>query len=263
MQRVSEKGAVRTIAYGLAKDQVGDLYLPDLPTPPVICLLHGGFWRATYDRSYFAPVALDLMERGFAVWNLEYRRVGGAGGGWPGTLDDVGRGIDYLATLAEEGVDIDLERIAILGHSAGGHLALWGAGRAQFGGGYAPKRVKIAAAVGLAPVADLVRAYELGCSNGAVAEFLGSTPSERPERYRASSPMEMLPLGVRQLIIHGTADEDVPIDISRRYAAAAEAAGDDIRFVELGAASHMDLVDPRGEAHAILCAWLNDLLLRA
>jgi acetyl esterase/lipase len=262
MQRVSEKGAVRTIAYGLAKDQVGDLYLPDLPTPPVICLVHGGFWRAKYDRSYFTPVALDLMGRGFAVWSLEYRRVGGVGGGWPGTLDDVGAGIDYLATLAEEGVDIDLERIATLGHSAGGHLALWCA-RRDSPGGSAPKRVRIAAAVGLAPVADLVRAHEFGCGNGAVAEFLGGSPSERPERYSASSPMQMLPLGVPQLILHGTADENVPVDISRRYAAAAKAAGDDIRFVELATASHMDLVDPRGEAHAILCAWLDDRLLRA
>src|SRR5882757_5912183 len=105
MQRVSEKGAVRTIAYGLAKDQVCDLYLPDLPTPPVICLVHGGFWRAKYDRSYFAPVALDLMGRGFAVWSLDHRRVGGRGGGWPGTLDEVGAVTVYLATLAEEGVD--------------------------------------------------------------------------------------------------------------------------------------------------------------
>jgi acetyl esterase/lipase len=259
MQPNGRQSAMRTIAYGQSTGQVGDLYLPDAPTPPVICLVHGGYWRVLYDRTYMAPLALDLVTRGFAVWSLEYRRMGGGGGGWPGTFDDVGRGIDYLATLAEEGVDIDLKRVATLGHSAGGHLALWCAQRDAPGAGYAPKRVNVAAAIGLAPVADLVRAYELGCSNGAVAEFLGGSPSEHPERYHASSPMELLPLGVRQLVIHGTPDEDVPVDISRRYAAAAKAAGDDIRFVELATASHMDLVDPQGEAQTILCEWLMGL----
>jgi acetyl esterase/lipase len=210
-----------------------------------------------YGRSYIAPVALELARRGFAVWSLEYRRVGAAGGGWPGTLDDVSAGIDHLATLVEEGIDLDLARIATVGHSAGGQLALWCAKHGAFGAGNASQRVKIAAAVGLAPVADLARAYELGCGNGAVAKFLGGAPVDQPERYRKSSPMEMFPLGVRQLIIHGTADEDVPIEISRGYAQAATAAGDDIRLVELPNGSHMDVVDTQGEALDILSGWLR------
>jgi acetyl esterase/lipase len=257
MPLVSQKGAMRTLSYGQSRDQVGDLYLPDVPSPPVICLVHGGFWRVMYGRSYIAPVALDLVGRGFAVWSLEYRRVGAAGGGWPGTLDDVGAGIDRLATLVEEGIDLDLARVATVGHSAGGQLALWCAKRGEFGAANASQRVRIAAAVGLAPVADLARAYELGCGNGAVAKFLGGSPGEQPERYRMSSPMEMLPLGVRQLIIHGSGDEDVPIEISRSYADAATAAGDDIRLVELANAGHMGVVDTQGEALDILSEWLQ------
>ena len=129
----------RTIAYGPSPDHVGDLYLPrraphrdghrNAGPAPVIALLHGGFWRMPYSRDHIAPIAVDLADRGFAVWNLEYRRVGAAGGGWPGTLQDVGAGIDHLATLAQDGAPVDLDRVTVVGHSAGGHLALWSAHR--------------------------------------------------------------------------------------------------------------------------------------
>jgi acetyl esterase/lipase len=247
------------IAYGPLGDQVGDLYLPEAARAPVICLLHGGFWRMPYGRDHIAPIALELKERGFAVWNLEYRRVGAPGGGWPGTLQDVGTGIDHLAALAAETDAMDLNRVAVVGHSAGGHLALWSAGRGKSsdsGNGYQPKRVKISAAVGLAPVADLVQAYALRCGNGAVEDLLGGSPEDCPLRYRTISPAHMLPLGVKQLLIHGTPDEDVPVDISRRYAREAKAAGDDIHFIELANAGHMDLIDPKGEASRLLFEWL-------
>ncbi len=239
---------MRTISYGPLQDQVGDLYLPDVGSAPVVCLLHGGFWRTAYGRDNIAPIGLDLRERGFAVWNLEYRRVGAAGGGWPATLQDVAMGIDHLATIAAGGAALDLGRITVVGHSAGGHLALWSA--AQRG------RVAVSAVVGLAPVADLALAYRLRCGNGAVENLMGGSPEEHPLRYRAASPAQMLPLGVRQLIIHGTHDEDVPVDISRRYVKAAAAAGDDVRYLELETAAHMDFVDPRSAASR----WLFDEL---
>jgi acetyl esterase/lipase len=253
----------RTVAYGASPDHVGDLYLPRqakdgrLRRAPVVALLHGGFWRLPYGRDHIAPIAGDLAKRGFAVWNLEYRRVGTVGGGWPGTLKDVGAGIDHLATLAEDGVPIDLDRVTVVGHSAGGHLALWCALRnSGDGDAFQPKRVRLSTAVGLAAVADLVLAHELHCGNGAVENFLGGSPFTVADRYRSASPAQMLPIGVKQILVHGSIDADVPVEISRRYAAAALAAGDELTFIELADANHMDFVDPSSVAHA---AWCNQL----
>jgi len=211
-----------------------------------------------YGREELNPVAHDLVARGFAVWNLEYRRFGAPCGGWPGTFLDVALGIDHLATLAAEGTSIDLDRVAVVGHSAGGHLALWGAQRdAKRSNGHGPSRVKLAAVAGLAPVADLAYAHELGVGNNAVAELLGGSPAQQPERYRTASPIALLPLGLKQLLMHGGEDEVVPVQISRRYARAAIAAGDSIAFVDLEGVGHMDFLDPSSSAHASLCEWLT------
>ncbi len=243
------------VRYGPSADQEGDLHLPVTKRPPVVCLLHGGFWRNLYGRDQMTAVADDLASRGFAAWNLEYRRLGTPGAGWPATMDDVFTGIDHLTRLSAGGVDLDLGRVMVVGHSAGGHLALWVAGR-QGARSAHPPAVRVLAAAGLAPVADLARAYALGVGGAVVAELLGGPPREHPERWRAASPMEMLPLRVRQLVLHGTADDMVPIDLSRQYARAARAAGDALDFVELPEAGHMDYLDTKSEAHATLCRWL-------
>jgi acetyl esterase/lipase len=248
----------RTLAYGPTPDHVGDLYLPDRRdgarrAAPVVCLVHGGFWRMPWARDHIAPLAVDLQSRGFAIWNLEYRRVGQPGGGWPGTLDDAAAGIEHIAALAAGGMCIDAGDVTLVGHSAGGHLVLWAAAqiaRAR------RSNLRLRSVVGLAPVADLRLAYELRCGNGAVADLLGGSPAEVSARYDSASPATLLPLGVRQLLVHGTHDEDVPVEISRRYVTAAAGAGDDVEFIELVSASHMDLVDPTSAAHASLCAWL-------
>jgi len=257
MQPTTQPCRFRTFHYGPHESQVGDLYLPAAPTPPVVCLLHGGFWRTPYGRDEFAPVAKDLVERGYAVWNIEYRRRGKPGGGWPGTLDDVAAAVDHLATLANDGIDLDLARVTVVGHSAGGHLALWVAARHQHALMRTPVRVQPIAAAGLAPVADLARTWALGAGTGAVDEFLGGSPSQYPERYACASPIEMLPLGIDQLVIHGAKDEALPVELSRRYAAAAQAAGDKVAYVELPDAGHMDFLDPGSQAHAALCQWLE------
>lgn len=249
--------AKRTYHYGPGASQAGDLYLPETSPRRVVCLLHGGFWRVPFGRAEMIPIARDLVAHGYAVWNLEYRRMGEPGGGWPGTLQDVGAGIDHLATLVTEGLDVDLERVVVAGHSAGGQLALWSAARPrarrdEFG----PRRVRPYAAAGLAPVADLARAHELSVGRSAVAELLDGSPRERPERYANASPIARLPLGARQLVIHGTADDTLPIEISRRYVKAAAEVGDEVRFVEVDGGGHMDFLDPASVAHGIFRDWL-------
>jgi acetyl esterase/lipase len=252
---------MRTVSYGPLPDQVGDLYLPTSVHPAVVCLLHGGFWRMPYDRQETTAIARDLAERGYAVWNLEYRRLGATGGGWPGTFEDVAAGIDHLAALQAGGDDLDLDCVIVTGHSAGGHLALWSAThRSSASVLKGPTRVRPVAAAGLAPVLDLERLFAENAGGGAVAELLGGGPERYPERYAAASPMTMLPLGVRQLILHGTRDEALPIEQSRTYATAAAAAGDRIQFTELPGADHMPYLDPDSEAHATLCRWLSDVV---
>ncbi|MBX7187267.1 MAG: alpha/beta fold hydrolase [Vicinamibacteria bacterium] len=241
----------RTIPYGPAADHQADFYAPAATRPPVVCLLHGGFWRMPYGRDQMAAVAEDLAGRGFAVWNLEYRRLGTGGAGFPGTMDDVGLGIDYLAKLPALGFDLDLDRVIVAGHSAGGHLALWAGGRAP------SQAVRLRAVAGLAPIADLDRAYALRVGGEVVAELLGGAPAEYPDRLRAASPIEMLPLGVRQLILHGSDDAAVPIELSRGYARAAKAKGERIELIELPGTGHMEFLDPSTEAHAALCRWLE------
>lgn len=248
---------MRTIRYGPSDSQAGDLYVPGIPRPPVVCLLHGGFWRLPYGRGELAPIAEDLAARGFAVWNLEYRRIGEPGGGWPGTLQDVAAGVDHLATLVADGADLELGQVTVVGHSAGGQLALWLAARDRgLGHASAPSRVRPDAVAGLAAVADLAGADSLDSGRGAVKALLGGTPRQHPERYAAASPIALLPLGVRQLIVHGTADDVLPVELARGYVRAARAAGDGVQLVELPGAGHMDYLDPGSAAHATLCRWL-------
>lgn len=243
---------MRTIPYGSAPSQVGDLHLPATPHPRVVVLLHGGFWRMPYGREELAPLAADLAAHGFAVWNLEYRRVGEPGGGWPGSLEDAVAGIEHLARLAGDGLDLDLSHVCVVGHSAGGHLALQAASMLAHGA-----RVCPSAAIGLAPVADLHAAHAARLGRDAVAALLGGTPLQHPDRYAAASPRARLPLRVRQLLLHGTRDTAVPLALTRDYAAAAQAAGDAVELIELPDADHFAFLDLASEAHARLCRWLD------
>ncbi len=238
--------------YGPDEAQFGELYLPAGLPRATICLFHGGFWRMPYDLTQMSAVARDLSAAGYVVWNLEYRRIGAPGGGFPGSLEDAASGIDHLAVLAGQFGQVDLRRVVAVGHSAGGHLALWAAGRPN-------GLVSLAGAAGLAPLADLENADELGLGRNSVTEFLDADGGEKRRRLREASPRHRLPAGVRQLILHGDDDEAVPVDLSRRYAAAAEAAGDDVDYVELVGGDHMAFLDPASVAHAALKAWLDQL----
>lgn len=240
--------ADQRIAYGADPQQFGDLYLPNGAGPhPLVILVHGGYWRARYDLGYFGHCAAALANQGFVVWNIEYRRVGNPGGAWPGTFVDVAAASDYCRTLAAQ-YPIDLKRIAVVGHSAGGHLALWLAGRSRI-----PAESPIAAAdpllialvVALAPVADLRLAWELGLSNAAAAELIGGSPDQYPDRYAAASPAELLPLGTRQVVVHGREDSAVPFAVAEHYVAVAQATGDSVELVVPPATGHFEIVDPR------------------
>jgi acetyl esterase/lipase len=243
-------------AYGDHDDAFADLWLPagvDGPAP-VVVLVHGGFWRA--DR------ALDLMDRlaasvagaGWAAWNIEYRRVG-AGGGYPETFDDVAAAVDHLATAD---LPIDPDRVAFVGHSAGGQLAVWAASRASLepGTAWSTPQVRPRLVVTLAGVLDLVECAESGLRGSACPDLLGGTPAEVPERYARTSPVALVPADAPVLAVHGAADANVPIAQTQRYVAAAEAAGGRIDLRVFDGADHFDVIDP---AHESWVAVLDEL----
>ncbi len=222
----------------------------------VVVLLHGGFWRARYDRTLAWPLAADLLERGRAVWNIEYRRLGN-GGGWPETFEDVAAALDLLAALDDE--RLDLSAPVAVGHSAGGQLALWAAGRAGLpddAPGAGP-RLRLAGAVAQAGVVDLAEAARLRLSDGVVLELLGGGPEERQERYALASPAERLPLGVRSLVVTGSEDGTVPPALSEAYAAAAQAAGDDCELAVVPGEGHLEHLEPGSQVWRAVTEWLG------
>jgi acetyl esterase/lipase len=242
--------------YGPLPDQLGELFLPDgAPRRPVV-VLHGGYWRARYDRHLMDALCLDLCARGAAAWNVEYRRVG-AGGGWPATFEDVAAATDALLELAAETPLALAAGVAAVGHSAGGQLALWLAARARLPAGApgAAPRVRPARVAAQAPVADLREAARRRLSDRAAQGLLGGEPDACAERYALASPAERVPLGVPQLLVHTADDADVPLAQSRGYAAAARAAGDDVELAE-PAGDHYVHLDPAGEAWRRTAAWL-------
>ena len=261
------------LRYGTEPLQFGDLYLPESPGPyPTIILIHGGYWRARYGLDLMNDLAGDLAKRGYAAWNIEYRRVGDPGGGWPGTFLDVALAADYLRILAPI-YALDLQNVVPIGHSAGGHLAFWLAARPRIPlfahnspliGSQLPGDNKetatplaLAAAISLAGVVDLEMAWRLNLSNGAVVELLGGSFTDVPERYIAASPSAMLPLGVPQILLHGTNDDNVPLQVSQAYANAARAVNDPATLVILDGVDHFDVIDPHSNVWAITIEQLQ------
>ena len=209
--------------YGPHPEQIADLHGD---AGPAVVLIHGGFWRARYDRSLMTPLAEDLAARGLAAWNVEFRRLD-KDGGWPATAQDVAASIDFLRD------ELGHEPIAAVGHSAGGHLALLMADR-------------VPRVVGQAAVSDLVEASRLGLGAGVVDDFAGGA-------LEAASPIERAPLGVPVLLVHGTEDEDVPASQSERFAAK----GGDVTLSLRQGEGHMEHIDPRSGAWQEVVAWLT------
>jgi acetyl esterase/lipase len=276
------------LSYGPGQDQVADLRLPAAERlgeerVPLVIFLHGGFWRAAYDRTHTGPLAAALAAEGVAVCTPEFRKVGQSGGGWPGTFDDVAAAVDILpglvagrlaeasgqtggagAGVAPEGAaatasgpetaagdrkNSPLGRVVYAGHSAGGHLALWAAGRHRLPAGTSWRSggPGCDGVVALAAVSDLVSGFQRRLGNGAVAELLGGGPARYAERYALTDPAVLLPTGIPAILLHGRHDDEVPCELSAQHAARARAVGDDVAFLPMTGAGHYEVIDPLSE----------------
>ncbi|HST06471.1 MAG TPA: alpha/beta hydrolase [Chloroflexia bacterium] len=236
------------ISYGDDPLQFADLRLPEGAGPhPVVVVLHGGFWRSKYTLEHIGHLCAALTAQGVATWNIEYRRIGDEGGGWPNTMFDAGLGTDYLRKIAEE-YNLDLSRVVIAGHSAGGHLAAWVAGRHRLPESdelFTSSPLPLVGCVPLAGVVDLKMCWSMRLSDGIVEGLLGGSPVDVPARYESASPAALLPLGVKQVLVHGTDDTNVPFKISQSYVKRAAALGDDAMLVTLKDTGHFELIDPQ------------------
>ena len=233
------------LAYGPEPKQFGDLRLPAGEGPfPLVVVVHGGGWEAQYNLIHAGHLSVELRDAGLATWSLEYRACGDVGGPWPGAGDDVARGIEFTSELLER-YPLDEERVVLVGHSAGGQLALVAAKRARL------------PVVALAAVSDLRESAErVGC-DGAVARFLGGMPDDVPDRYAEASPRELLPLGVRQILVHGDADASVPYAQSVSYVEAAPGEAD---LVTLEGAGHFEPIDPQARDFPATLTAIRSLL---
>ena len=258
------------IAYGTDALQFGELRVPATPGPhPVAVVVHGGCWLAKLGNLAPNAVALDnmrplaaaLTDAGIATWNIEYRRLGNDGGGWPGTFRDVGNAADFLRTLARER-QLDLTRVIAIGHSAGGHLAMWLAARPKLTNTsdlYVSNPLRLAGVVDLDGPADLKATLPLQrpvCGAPVVTDLLGGSPEERPERYRDGSPIERLPLGVPQAFFAGSmfAAHAAP------YEAASKRAGDTVVTTVLPTATHFVFIDPQSDVWPDVLSSVRRLL---
>ena len=235
----------RVEPYGDGPLQRGEWFVPagegSLPT---VMLVHGGFWRPRYDRTLEDSVAADLCDRGYLCWNVDYAASDAP---WPTTLTDVASAYDHLLTSDR----VDQNRIAVVGHSAGGHLALWLSSRHKLPEGAPGKpgpdvpQPRLCVAQGAVAALGIAARQHLGTD--APQALVGGGPDEVPDRYAVADPLALLPTGVRTVLIHGTGDDDVPMSQAERYASAATAVGDDALLVRY-TGGHFEHLEPASEA---------------
>ncbi len=242
------------IRYGDDDAQFLELTRPRSASKGVVVVIHGGFWQSQYDLSLGRPLAASLVESGWTAANLEYRSLGN-GGGWPTTFDDVAAGIDALADV--EG--LDTSTVITLGHSAGGHLAVWAAGRdGMTNPDWNRPRVPVTAAVSQAGVLDFGLAIDENLGGGAVEAFMGASPADDPQRYDAGDPIRSVPLRVPVRCVHGGDDSTVPSTQSASYVEAATAAGADATTTTVDG-DHFTVIDPGSDAWVTTLQILDDL----
>ena len=253
------------LRYGNEPSQFGELRLPPTLGPhPVVIVIHGGCWLAEYGLDYMSAFSDALAAAGAATWSIEYRRVGDQGGGWPGTFVDVGRAADHLREIAPQ-YDLDLDRVAAVGHSAGGHLALWLAGRAGLERddplrGSLP--IRLSGVVTQAGIPDLASYTSPDGCGSAVPGLLGGDPPFPLQLLRRSSPVEMLPLGVDTTLVIGDRDTIVPSSQARSFADAARRMGETVVVTEIAGAGHFELVDPSHPGFRVIREAIFGILAR-
>jgi len=226
------------VAYGSDANQFLEVRLPRTKTPSSALLnIHGGYWRAQYDLKHAGHLCEALRGAGVATFNAEYRRVGNAGGGWPGTFEDIRSAYRFLRQEHTR-FGLDLDRLVVMGHSAGGQLALC----------LAAHETSVRRVISLAGVVDLKQAFALHLSHDAVVDFLGGKPDAVPEHYREADPMELSIPQARQWLLHGSEDGVVPPEFSRTYVAQKKKAGEKVELLEIPHAGHFELIDPATEA---------------
>lgn len=247
-----------TVRYGEEPDQVADVYLPATGPAPLVLCWHGGYWRQDHDRGYVAPLAADLADRGYAVASVEYRRTGGAAR-WPDTLEDAASLADTVPGLvvAHAPAVVAAGPAYHVGHSTGGHLALWTALRHRLPPGAPGRRAEPAPVRGvlaLAPVTDVAETYRRDLDLGAVRTLLGGGPRQYPDRYAATDPAPLPAPDVPTVLVHGRGDARVPVVLSREYARRHR-----LRLVEIDGADHFAVVDPASPAWPTVVAELAAL----
>lgn len=246
-----------TVPYGRSPLQVADLRLPNGKGPfPVAVILHGGCWLASVDnRASIAAFADALTAKGFATWNVEYRRVGDPGGGWPGSFEDVAAAVDKLADIGPR-YKLDLARVTFVGHSAGAHLALWAASRERLdppwrGSNVHP--VSVVAIDGPGALAPFIGLDSQVCGQPVIVPLMGGTPATRPAEYRIATPQDHLPLGIKQLLVKGELGA-----MMEPYEAAARTAGDPVRTLAPAGANHFDIVTPTTKNGQAVAAFITN-----
>ena len=235
------------IHYGDGAFHFGDLRVPAGAGPhPVILFIHGGCWRAKFGLAYADELMAAFTREGFATWSIEYRRVGDEGGGWPNTFIDVANGADHLVEIAPTH-HLDLERVVAMGHSAGGHFALWLAARGNLPAESpvsSQSPLQLQAVLALAPAPDLMHLHEKKVCGHIIDKLMGGSPDDFPARYRWADPVHTAPGTTPQVLFIGKYDEAwAPVGL--RYLRTAQARGDDVKMIEATESGHFEMVDPK------------------
>jgi len=266
-QSLPSQPADHRIAYGDDPNQFGELRLPTSAGPhPVVILIHGGCWTADFATlSDLGPMADALKAEGIASWNIEYRRLPQPGSGWPGTYLDVAHAIDQLRTMAGK-YRLDLHRVIVLGHSAGGHLAIWAAARDRLPHDsvlYTPDPLPLRGVVDIAGPPDMAaetRVEQVACGSPVVEAMLGGSPTQVPQRYAQASAARLLPLGIPQVLVWGGRDKIAPMWLARDFLGAARGRGDAARLVVVPEVGHFELASPSEPAWPKVLGAIRSLL---